>query len=174
MDENRLDRAGTGPLDDLSPALRRAVEGVLRDPPPEDVTSRALAAARQIGVPRPEADGPTLRWHPRAAWRVLAVAASIGLIAALVWWHWGGPPDRHVVVNPPPSPIGPGNPQPIPQGPEAPQGHRLPTMWAYRQAARQSAEALDAMLAQDARWVLHPEPQSFQVGASRGSVPLTL
>ena len=130
MDENRVDPAGTDPLEDLSPGLRRAVEGVLRDPPPEDVTSRALAAARRIPVLRPEAAGPNLRRRPRPAWRVLAVAASIGLVAGLAWWHWRGPSDGQVATKPP--------------GAETPSGDRLPTLWAYRQAAEQSPEALEA------------------------------
>jgi len=173
MDENRLDRARTTPPDDLSAALRRAVEAALRDPPPEAVTSRALAAARQVGAPRPEAENPTLRWRPRAAWRVLAVAASIGFVAGLVWWRWCGPSDRQVVTKPP-SPVEPGDVPSIPQGPEAPRGDRLPTLWAYRRAAERSPEALDAMLDQDARWVLRPEQQPFQAGASLRSIRQTL
>jgi hypothetical protein len=164
MDENRLDRARTGPPDDLSTALRRAVEEIVRNPPPEDVTNRALAAARQIGVRRPEAEGPALRRRPRVAWRVLAVAASIGLVAVLVWGRRGAPPDAEVVKAGPPAQ----------QRIDAPPGDRLPTLWAYRQAAGQSAEALDAMLDRDARWVLRPEPQPFQAGASLGSIRQTL
>jgi hypothetical protein len=163
MDENRVDPAGTGPLEDLSPGLRRAVEGVLRDPPPEDVTSRALAAARQVPVLRAEAAGPTLRRRLRPAWRVLAVAASIGLAAMLVWGRRGAPPGPEVAEKGPPA-----------QQREAPPGDRLPTLWAYRQAAEESPEALGAMLDRDARWVLRPEPQSFQAGASLGFTRQTL
>jgi hypothetical protein len=173
MDENRVDPTGADPLEDLSPGLRRAVEGVLRDPPPEDVTSRALAAARQVPVLRPEAASPTLRRRPRPAWRVLAVAASIGLVAGLAWWHWRGPSDGQVATKPP-SPAAPGDVRPIPPGPGTPSGDRLPTLWAYRQAAEESPEALDAMLERDARWVLRPEPQSIQAGASLGFIRQTL
>jgi hypothetical protein len=173
MDENRFDRNSADPADRLSPALRRAVDGIVRDPLPDDVTRRALAAARQIGVPYSGAAGPALQRRPRAAWRVLAVAASIGLVAGLVWWRWGGPPDGRVVVQPP-VPSGPGNVQPLPQRPETPRGDRLPSLWAYRQAAGQSAEALDAMLDQDARDILRPEPHPFQAGAPLGFPPQTL
>jgi len=173
MDENRFERDGAGPPDDLSPALRRAVDGVLRDPPPDDVTSRALAAARQLGMQHPEAAISALR-RRRVVWQVLAVAASIGLVAALVWWRWGGPPDGQVVVQPPLSPIGAGNVQPIPQGPESPRGDREPSLWAYRQAAGQSSEALDAMLDRDARRLLRPEPRPIHAGASLASIRQTL
>lgn len=172
MDENRSNRADSGPLDDLSPTLRRAVEGIVRDPPPADVASRALAAARQVGLSQPKGEGPQLPWHRRTAWRVLAVAASVAIVAALAWWHWGGRSDQQVVIEPPRTPDVPSHDrpnapdsQPLPQGPKAPPGDRLPTMWAYDQAARQSDESLEALLDRDARRVLRPDPQPIQAGA---------
>ena len=164
MDENRIDHDRTSPSDELGPALRRAVDAVLREPMPEGLTDRSLTAARRLQTPCPEPQTPPSRRRQVVAWRVLALAASIGLVAALVWWRWGGPPGPEVVEN------GPLPPQPI----EAPTGERLPTLWAYRQAAGQSPQALDAMLDRDARWMLRPEPQSFQAGALLRSGPMTL
>jgi len=173
MDENRFDRPDASPADDLGPALRRAVDGVLRDLPPDDVTSRALAAARQVESHDPEDAVAALRRPPRAAWRVLAVAASIGLVAGLAWWRWGGSPNNSMVSRPL-SPVGPGNVPSIPQGPETPHGDRRPSLWAYRQAAWQSAEALDAALDRDARRLLRPEPHPVEAGASLTSIRQTL
>jgi len=180
MDENPLDRDRAFPLDDLSPALRRAVERVLREPMPENLAERALAAARRVEAQPPQPRGLALRRGPRTAWPVLALAASIGLVAVLVWSRWGGQPDPNVVQAPSnanpgvPQPVLLPEPPPVSPGPVALPGDRLPTLWAYRQAAGQSPEALDALLDRDARWMLRPEPQSFHAGASLGAVPLTL
>jgi hypothetical protein len=180
MNENRIDRDRTAPLDDLSPALRRAVDAVLREPMPEGLTDRSLAAARRLQTLCPEPQTPPSRRRQVTAWRVLALAASIGLVALLVWGRWGGPPGPNVAKkSTTPSETREGDPfTPDPGAilpvPEAPPVDRLPTMWAYRQAAGQSPQALDAMLDRDARWVLRPEPKSFQAGALPGSSPLTL
>lgn len=185
MDENRGDRDRTSPLDDLGPALRRAVEGVVRRPVPEDLTDRALASARRARMPRPDAEEAAQtaawRWRPRTAWPVWALAASIALVAVLVWWHGRGLPDRHVVIKSPTTTIGPGDTQPVPPAlpphprkPQAPPGDRLPTLWAYRQAVGQSAGALEAMLDEDARRLLRNQPQPLDKGASLRFVPETL
>ena len=97
MDKNRSDR-GSGPADDLSPTLRQAVKRVVRDPPPDDVSARALAAARRLGVSHPAA-ARAVRRHGMV-WRMLGVAASIALVAALAWWYWRGTPEEHVVLQP--------------------------------------------------------------------------
>ena len=173
MVENRENRPDASRADDLSPALRRAVEEVLRDPMPDSVTSRALAAARQVGRRIPDDATPTLRRPPPAVWRVLAVAASIGLLAGLAWWRWGGSPGSPTVSRAPSS-VRPGHVQPIPDGPETREGDRRPSLWAYRQAARQSADALDAALDRDARSLLRPEPRPVHAGASPASIQQTL
>jgi hypothetical protein len=168
MDESRFDPDSVRPMDELSPALRWAVEQVLREPMPEDLAERSLGAARRLQEPRPEPPRPSSRGRQAMTWRVLAVAASIGLVAVLVWWRWAGAPGPEV-GNHSPTPPGrsqePLEPQPIPPTPEPTPLERPPTLWAYRQAAGRSAEALDALLDRDARWVLRPEPQSFQAGA---------
>lgn len=151
MDEKRFDRRGGGPPDDLGPALRRAVEGVLRDPPPEGLTARALTAARHVGSSHSAVARPALGRRRRTAWRVLAVAASIGVAAALALWHWDGWLHKPVAVHP--APAGPGHVESAPHNPETPPAGRRSSLWAYRQAARQSEEALDEALDRDARHV---------------------
>jgi len=171
MDERRLDRRGGGLPDDLGPALRRAVEGVLRDPPPEGLTARALAAARQVESSHSTAARPALGRHRRATWWGVAVAASIGVAAALALWHWDGWLPKPVAVQP--APVGSGNVEPAPHNPETMPDGRRPSLWAYRQAARQSEEALDEALDRDARQVLAPGsqvPESWLQPASVGQM----
>jgi hypothetical protein len=170
MNKTQFDRGDSGSADDLSPTLRRAVEDVLRKPPPDDVSARALAAARRIGVSHPVA-GRALRRRP-VAWGLLGVAASAGLAVALVWWYSRGTREEQVVIQP--QRTEPGNIQPIPPDPRTNQTDRLPSLWAYRQAAGQSAETLDALLDQDAHRVLRPDPQSVQAGALLGVIGQTL
>jgi hypothetical protein len=172
MDKNRPDRSDDGPADDLGPALRRAVDGILRDPPPDDVMSRALAAARRVGRHDPETEVAALRRPPRVVWRVLAVAASIGILAGVAWWRWGGSSDRQMANRPPP--VGSDHVRPAVEGPEMPRGERQPSLWAYRQAAWQSAEAFDAALDRDARCLLRPDPQPAEAGVSLESTRQTL
>ncbi len=171
MKEDRIDGEGAGRTDDLSPTLRRAVNGILRDPPPDDVTCRALAAARQVRVLAPvEGSG-----HRRKASRllgVLAIAAALGLVAASAWWHWGGRPNQQANVGPPQH--GPDNVRPTAPERGAGEGDRLPSLWAYRQAARVSTDALDVMLDHDAHRVLRPDKQPFAAGTSLDGLRQTL
>lgn len=171
MDENRIDRGGgSGSAADLSPILRRAVEKIVRDSPPEDVSSRALAAARQIGLShRAAAAGLRRR---RMAWRVFCLAASVALAVASAWWYWSGLRDGQVAIQPPP--VGPGSGWSSTEDPQIAPADHPPSLWAYREAAAQSMEAFEAMLDQDAHCVLRPEPQPFHAAALFGAIRQTL
>jgi len=102
----------------------------------------------------------------------LAVAASIGVAAALALWHWDGWFQRPVAVRP--APVGPGYVEPAPHGFEAPPAGRRPSLWAYRQAARQSEEALDESLDRDARHVFASGSQPAESRIRPASVRLML
>ena len=56
MAQKRLDGQDGGPLDELRPDVRLAVERLLRDPVPRDVTNRALEAARRVEISSAKAE----------------------------------------------------------------------------------------------------------------------
>jgi hypothetical protein len=138
------------PNDELGPELREAVEAVLDDDPPTDWAEDTLESLRQR----------TPRTGPRpsrrlAAWIALAAAASI-LVAVL----WTSP---RIVNNAPDvvgQPSGRLETTPALEQSDAAQ----PTLWNYQQAARQSPEALDALLDKHARQLLRPSTEA-ELGA---------
>lgn len=135
-------------LEELSPGLRDAVEQVLRDSMPEDLVRCALERAQCRLTPgeHHRAESATDR-RIRASgynqkrmvfWTLLATSASIGLIAIVMHFRASGTDSRHVVSVPLQQVAGS-------KGPASSDGN-VPTAWAYTQAARQSPEALDALL----------------------------
>lgn len=159
----RTDRNDGYPRDELRPELRRVVDGIARETPPQDLIERALDKARRRvaseAAQRPGfLDGRRMRRF--VLWN-LVVAASVGAVAlALVlrpipWFQPNAPPP---VVLPPPQ---------VAAAPD------LPTAWAYHQALGQSPEALEALLDRHAKQSLSAEPPSFQANVfSRSSQPM--
>jgi hypothetical protein len=128
-DSNRRD-----PSEGLDPALRDAVQRILNDPMPSGLTSRATEAARRIAT-----GYPTRPAHRMRPWSVAAIAASITLVVLIVHFQAGkrpgdqaGKPAAHENVA-------------------TAELNDLPTAWAYTQAARQSPEALEALLDRQVR-----------------------
>lgn len=151
------------PLDELSPGLRKAVDAVLRDGPPEELTRRCLDAARRR---RPAKAGRPAR---RAVYLVAFAAAACVAAALLVWQFRGGGPGREPIARPPSAP----QKVPSPEQPvDTPQPS--PTWWAYHQAARQSPEALEALLDEHADQLALSGPTSWRFGVPVDSQTETL
>ncbi len=141
------------PLEELSPELRGAVERVLSDPVPDDFTRRALEGARGR-VPRARQKFA----RRNLVWVLLGTAASIGAIVLVLWLRGGRAREEQAVKVP-------ASRAAARDVPAAAAGY-LPTAWAYDRAARQSPEALDALLDRHARQALAADPQSLRAGAS--------
>ena len=161
MVAERAENSGRPPLEELSPGLRDAVECVLSDPMPEELTSRALEAARH----RVTRDTRKARRRITSG-ALLATAVSIALIALAVHFQTGRTRDGQAVVSPRPPVI---REEILPAS-----AKDLPTAWAYTQAARQSPEALDALLDRHARQSISADPQFSPDKASLGSIRQTL
>ena len=152
MADRGTHRSGRHPRDELCPELRRAVEGIVQEPPPEDLMLRALERARRQVAMHAEGElGPPGRRRVRRAvfWSLVA-AASLGVVVL----NW---------LNRPSASFPPHQPTPV----ALPQRQMtiapdLPTAWAYHEVLGQSPEALELMLDRHARQTLRPEPQSFQ------------
>jgi hypothetical protein len=148
------------PLDELSPDLRQAIEGLLQEPPPEGLMQRALDLARRQATTEPSRrPRPADRWreHRAKPWS-FATAASIAIAACtlvllLLSSFVSRMPDCKV----------------IPQMPAA-IGQDLPTAWAYHRAIAQSPEAMDSLLARHARRILRPEAKHCMAQVSRNSL----
>jgi hypothetical protein len=161
MVAEREQNSGRPPLEELSPALRDAVESVLNDPMPEELTGRVLVAAR-----RRVTRSTRLPTRRITSWAVLATAASIALIALAMHFHAGRTPNGPLVQSPQPPVMRKDVPAASPND--------LPTAWAYTQAARQSPEALDALLDRHARQSISANPRSSPEQASLRSIRQTL
>jgi hypothetical protein len=155
MKTHRTDQDDRSPLNELSPELRRIVEGIVRRSPPDKLAQRILS-----GIPRPEkattADRPQPlgRWRQRRVvrWNVgeataIGVTACTLVVLAVSVLFWRVP--KTVVV---------------PQTPAATR-QELPTAWAYHAAMAQSPEAVDTLLTRHARQVLCPEPELLRAHA---------
>jgi len=113
--------------------LRDALKCVLDDPPPVELTLRAIHGLRQAAVRYPR--------KPRSriiSWMAPVIAASIVWIAltACFWAaeYSSNRAARMVRLTPPP------------EGAAAVLSDERPTAWTYAKAARQSPEALYALL----------------------------
>lgn len=194
---NRQSRQSDGePLDELSPELRRAVETVLQNSPPEWLMGRALDAARHPILAEVKS-----RRRPSA--RRLRFALPVGLVAALIGvvfflWHPTLPIDPSANREPASrdgtglfaakrgalptsastssgSPLDAGLPEPVVARPvRTVVVLDLPTAWAYREALKQSPEALCALLDAHSQQVLRPEPSSVQRFDYSSLLPPTL
>lgn len=133
------------PSDELAPELRRAVEEVLGQSPPEDLMRRTLDDLRR---PTPRAARPGRR--RRTLIRALAVALCIAMLV-LVGRHRNGGDGQN----------GPAPPGEIVRQP----ADTLPTLWAYHRASRDSPEALEELLDQHAGQLLVTESKAFSIGA---------
>lgn len=145
MVARKPENADRCPSDELAPELRRAVEEVLGQSPPEDLMRRTLDDLRQR---RARAARPSRR--RRVLIRVLALALSIAMLV-LVGRHRNGGDGQN----------GPAPPEEIALQPT----DTLPTLWAYHRASHNSPEALDELLDQHAGRLLVTESKSFRIGA---------
>ncbi len=140
----------THPNQELGPELRQAVEAVLHDEVPPDWAEETLDKFRRLS-PR-TAPRKSRRF---AYWISLAAAACIVAIV-LLGRSWLSDDGREVVKNPPDRPK---------EAPPSVQSDVVqPTLWAYRQAARQSPETLDELLDRHAGQLLH-RPSETDPGA---------
>ena len=142
------------PTEELSPQLRRAVEGILDDHPPEELMRRSIEQAR---LRRPPAR--RLR-RPRVA--ALAALAAAAFAGVLVWLEFrdGGNAQEQIAEEKHPVR------QAVPVEEAAGAGETLPTLWAYHQAARRAPEALDALLDAHAERLGASDPESLRIGIS--------
>jgi hypothetical protein len=147
-------------LDELGPRLREAVERVRGDAAPEDLAQRALDATRR-----------RLAQHPHRArrrilfWLTPAAAAAVVLAALTMYFRAGSPESPPV----PSQPL-----QVVHEDVSAAVADELPTAWAYQCAARQSPEALDALLDRHARQLIAADPGHSPEWASLRSIRETL
>jgi hypothetical protein len=151
MKTHRTDQDDGSPLNELSPELRRIVEGIVRKSPPDRLAQRILS-----GIPRPEKATPVdrrqplgprrqrrvVRWNVAKATAMGVTACTLVVLAVSVLF-WRVP--KTLVV---------------PQTPTA-TAQDLPTAWAYHEAMAESPEAVDSLLARHARQVLCPERASI-------------
>ncbi len=146
------------PTDELGNELRRAVEDILGDEPPEDLMRRTLDRVR---AQKPTVGRTMKRWFGLAG--ALAAAAACVAVLALVWQP-RTVERRHPEQGPWRS---------IAQAP-VDADDRLPTLWAYRQASLDSPEALNAMLDKHAARLLPADPKSLRMGGFSGLAPEVL
>jgi hypothetical protein len=131
-DDNRRD-----PSEELDPALCDAVQRILNDPMPPGLTARTLEAAR-----RGSAGYPKRPAHRMRRWSVAAIAASIALVVLIAHFRAGERPGDQAGTPPEPA---------AHENVATAELSDLPTAWAYTQAARQSPEALEALLDRQVR-----------------------
>ena len=145
------------PLDELAPALRGAVERIVSDSPPEDLSQRIIEGLRHH-------EPPAVRHKARrlAVYVALAAAACLGGVLLVRQF-------RPVDVN-----EGQFTEDEAPVDPAESEEPKLelaadsfpPTLWAYHQAARQSPEDLDSLLDQHAEQLALSVPESLRMGVS--------
>jgi hypothetical protein len=135
MNTERASNNRRHPLEELSPALRRAVQCVLDHSQPEDLTLRALEAVR-----------PRVSQCPRKprfrifSWTGLAIVASIVLMVLAVCDRVAqtvdGRPSKVAMLPT------------VGEESAAAFADDLPTLWTYSQVVRspEALEALDALL----------------------------
>jgi hypothetical protein len=134
------------PLDDLSPELRRAVEVIVHNKPPEGLTEQILRELQRQGATTANARPRSYerrRARRIAAWGLVA-ASAIAMFPLLFHARSFFQPDM---------------PKPAlhPSAQLAIDGD-LPTAWAYHRAIGQSSEAPEALLDRHARHSLRSEP----------------
>jgi hypothetical protein len=113
--------------------VREAVNCVLNDPMPDELTRHALDALRHQTSQYPRKARRRI-----ASWTVPAIAASIVVIALAAYFRATQTDDGRSGT----APVLPTTRQDAP----AASANDLPTAWAYTLAARQSPDALDALL----------------------------
>lgn len=134
--------------DDLSPALRRAVENVIAEEPPDGAMRRTL---NHLRLQRPVDRSTWPRFGAVAA--ALAVAAGIAFLLVIggPWTDHSGQGPRvviHTDVQPPLQPR-----------------TDLPTLWAYHRAAQASLDEVDELLDRHAARVLALNSEPVRIGA---------
>jgi hypothetical protein len=152
MSSREAQRSDVNPLDELSPELRRAVERIVQEAPPEALMERALEAARRQQATEPDVQPRSIerRQLRRALPWGLVAAAAIGavlLFRPASLFHSSMPGS---VVVPQVQTLIAENP---------------PTVWTYRKALGQSPEMLEALLDFHTQRAVHPEPQSLHAYA---------
>jgi hypothetical protein len=126
--------------DELAPELREAVKAVLHDEPPREWAAETLDKLRRHSSrPAPRQLRRTATW--------IALAAAACFLAVVVLHRTESPDGGREVVR-----EAPGRQD---EAIELAHGD-APTLWVYRQAARQSPEALDALLDKHAGQLLRP------------------
>jgi hypothetical protein len=143
------------PLEELSPRLRRIVEGIVQEMPPEQLTRRTLQGVRRKTVKAAD-DRPRPLEHRRqrrAIGRSFAAATAISVTVCTLMLFAAS-----LFVSRTPRP----EVAPPVQGAVS---LDLPTAWAYHKAMSQSPEAVDVLLARHAEQVLRPEPHPLQAHA---------
>ena len=134
--------------EELSPGLRAAVERILNDPLPAELTPRALEAVRcRITQCPPKSRCRIISWSG------LAIAASVVVMALAAYDHGLGTADGRS-VRPPALPTSG-------QDVAAAFADDLPTLWVYSRAANKSPEALDKLLDRQERQPVSANSQYF-------------
>jgi hypothetical protein len=148
MKDRPVDNNDKEPLDELGPGLRRVVERIVRESPPEGLTERILSGLRRQETVRPQDrqqfiepswNRRGVRWNFAGAAAIAVTACVLVLLAVSVFTR------REPTA-------------PVAQPTQAASTQDLPTALAYHNAMAQSPEALDAMLTRHARQVLRSEP----------------
>jgi hypothetical protein len=133
---------------ELGPELRKALEDVLGQSPPEDLMRRTLDGLRQR---RPSVARANRRRHSLLS--ALAVAVSIAVLVLVARHRNGG--NREVRPDPPREFVA----RPV---------DRLPTYWAYHRASLDSPEALEKLLDRHASELLVSGSESLRMGGFPG------
>jgi hypothetical protein len=152
------DRSNDPPFDELAPQLRRAVEEITADQPPEEL-SRRMVDRLQRETP-PTVYRMTRRTIVSVGW---AVAACL-LIAVTLWYLRAGDsvPQETAAVAPPGT---------IDQPTVA---SFRPTWWTYRQAAGHSQRELESLLERHAGLITLSSSESIRLGIPPSSQQETL
>ena len=144
--ESAAPDGNANPSDELGPELLEAVHAVLRHEPPTDWAEESLERLRQRGRPSPP------RKSLRVAVRIVLAVAACVVVVLLVGRSW----------------LADNSPETVDDASERRKGTPMlppsdltgPTLWAYREAAQQSPEALDELLDRHARQLLRPSSEA--------------
>ena len=160
MVAERAENSKRPALEELAPGVREAVDCVLNDPMPDDLTRHALESLRHQTSQYPRKSRRRIM-----SWTVPAIAASIVLIVLAAYFRAVQTNGGRSVTSPV---------LPTTRHDAAASANDSQTAWAYTQAARQSPEALDALLDRQSRQSITANSRFLPEQASLRSIRQTL